>query len=149
MKIFRKRFIPNEMVDISKDEVIYRDKEKLITKWNPINERDDIGRGESCVYFANGWKISKFYRKDGSFKFWYCDIISYQYEEKEDKYILVDLLLDVIVHGDGRYEILDEDELERALEDAIITQELAKEAKEKLKKLIIVIQSGKFKELDF
>ncbi|MBR3280485.1 MAG: hypothetical protein IKI57_01385 [Clostridia bacterium] len=42
MKLFRKRFIPNEIIDISKDEVIYRDENLIITKWLPIHPRDDI-----------------------------------------------------------------------------------------------------------
>lgn len=146
MKIFRKRYIPNEIVDISGDEVIYRDDEKIITKWLPINPRDDIGKGESYTYLSKGWKISKFYRKDGSFKFYYCDIISYDYIEVEDKYIITDLLIDVIVHLDGRYEILDEDELEEALESGLITKEIAKEAKTKLNSLLEIIKEGRIKE---
>lgn len=149
MKIYRKRYIPDEIIDISADEVIYHDEEKLITRWNPIHPRDNIGRGESCVYFQHGWKISKFFRKDGTFKFWYCDIIRYDYDEKEDTYVFTDLLLDVIVHTDGRVEVLDEDELADALEKGIITKEIANEAREKLNNLLHVIQEGKFKELEF
>ncbi len=149
MKIFRKRYVPNEIVDISGDEVVYRDDEKLITKWKPINPRDDIGSGMSCVLFKKGWKISKFYNKDGSFRFWYCDIIDYEYEEEEDKYTIIDLLLDVIVYEDGHYEILDEDEMEDAIKNNIITLEIKNEATEKLNNLIELIENGKFKELDF
>ena len=42
MKLFRKRFIPDEIIDISKDEVIYRDDDLIITKWLPIHPRGDI-----------------------------------------------------------------------------------------------------------
>ena len=149
MKIYRKRYIPNEIVDISGDELIYRDEEKLITRWNPIKPKDKIAKGESCVYFSKGWKISKFYRKDGSFKYWYCDIISYEYNEKDDEYLIVDLLLDVIVHIDGSYEILDEDELQDAYEKKIISKEIYDDAKEKLAKLVEVIKAGRFDELKF
>ena len=149
MKIFRRRYIPEEIIDISNDEVLYRDDEKLITRWKPINPRDDIGSGTSCVYFKNGWKVSKFYRTDGSFKFWYCDIINYEYDKEEDKYTIIDLLLDVIVHKDGRYEVLDEDELEKALEEGIITQDIKQDALNKLNNLLKIIKNGKFNELDF
>ena len=149
MKIYRKRYIPDEIVDISSDELIYRDDKKLITKWLPIKPREKIAYGESCVYFDKGWKISKFYRKDGSFKFWYCDIISYEYDEKEDTLILIDLLLDVIVHIDGTYEILDEDELEEALKNGIITNEIASDAREKLNNLLKLIESGEFDTIEF
>lgn len=149
MKIYRKRYIPNEIVDISSDEVIYKDEEKLITKWFPIKPKENISHGESCVYFSKGWKISKFYRKDGSFKYWYCDIIRSEYDVKKDTYILIDLLLDVIVHPNGSYEVLDEEELEEALEKKIITEEIAKEAKEKLNNLLLLLNSGKFSTIEF
>ena len=115
MKIFRKRYIPDEIIDISGDEVVLRDDKRLITKWIPIKPREDFAYGESCVYFDKGWKISKFFNEDGSLKYWYCDIISYEYIEKDDTYIFTDLLLDVIIYPDGSYKVLDEDELEEAL----------------------------------
>lgn len=149
MKIYRKRYIPNEIVDISGDEVIYIDEEKLITSWTPIKPRGDIGKGMSCVYFNEGWKISKFYNLDGSFKFWYCDIIDYEYDKSEDTYIIKDLLVDVIVHEDGTYEILDEEELDQALQEGLITEEIKAEAIFKLNKLLENIKSQKFHELDF
>lgn len=149
MKIYRKRYVPNEIVDISGDEVVYRDSEKLITKWKPIKPREDFGSGESCVYFKHGWKVSKFFNTDGSLKYWYCDIINYEYYESEDKYIINDLLLDVIVYEDEHYEILDEQELEEALKDGIVTKEIAEEARMKLENLIRVIEANKFKEFKF
>lgn len=149
MKIFRRRYVPDEIVDISEDEVIYKDEEKLITRWKPIKPREDFASGESCVYFKHGWKISKFFNTDGSLKYWYCDIINYEYYEEEDKYILNDLLLDVIVYRDGSYEVLDEEELEDALKEGIVTNELAEEAKNKLNELLKIIKNGKFKELEF
>ena len=121
----------------------------MITKWNPIKPREDFARGESCVYFKYGWKVSKFFNKDGSLKFWYCDIIKHEYHEEEDKYIIIDLLLDVIIYEDGHYEVLDEEELEEALKDGIITNEIAEEAKQKLKALLQKIKENKFKELEF
>lgn len=149
MRIYRKRFIPNEVVDISDDEVIYHDQEKLITKWVPIRPREDFACGESCVYFDKGWKVSKFIKEDGSIKYWYCDIIRHEYKEEEDKYTLIDLLLDVIVFPNGEYKILDEDELTLALEKGLIDEKTAEEAREKLHQLIMVIEEGKFEELKF
>ena len=46
MKMYRKRFIPDEIIDISGDEVIYRDKERLITKWIPIRPKEKIAYGD-------------------------------------------------------------------------------------------------------
>lgn len=149
MRILRKRYIPDEVVDISGDEVIYHDEKRFITKWLPIKPRGDIAAGESCVYFEHGWKVSKFFRQDGSLKFWYCDIIHCDYDAEEDTYLFTDLLLDVIVQEEGHYEILDEDELEEALEKGIITPAIAEEAKTKLRQLVELIQAGRFGELKF
>lgn len=149
MKIYRKRYIPNEIVDISGDEVLYRDEEKLVTSWKPIKPRNDIGFGKSCVYFKHGWKISKFYDINGNFKFWYCDIINYEYDAEKDIYIIIDLLVDVIVHENGTYEILDEEELDQVLQEGLITEAIKEEAICKLNGLLEKIKSQKFHELDF
>jgi len=35
--ILRKRYIPDEVIDISGDELVFRSEDLLITKWNPIS----------------------------------------------------------------------------------------------------------------
>ena len=146
MKIYRKRYIPNEIVDISGDEVLFRDEKKLITRWKPIKPRGDLGGGISCIFFDLGIKVSKFFNVDGSFRFWYCDIIDYSYDELNDEYVITDLLLDVVIYPDGHYEVLDEDELELALKQNIITEEIEKDAIRKKNILIDDIVEGRFKE---
>lgn len=147
MKIYRKRFIPNEIVDISSDKVIFRDENKLITKWLPIKPRLDIGSGMSCIYFDKGFKISKIFDKSGNFKHWYCDIIKHEYFKEEDKYVITDLLVDVVVYTDGHFEVLDLEELDEALNENLISFELKKEALEKLNLLLDIIKVGEFESL--
>ena len=48
----RKRFIPEEEVDISGDEVLYDDGALIVTRWLPIRARNDIGWG-----FYGYWDI--------------------------------------------------------------------------------------------
>ena len=117
MKIYRKRYIPNEIVDISKDEVIFKSDKLIVTKWIPINPREDIGSGISYAMLDKGWKISKFFDKNGNMIYWYCDIIDYNLEivDGEEVYTFIDLLVDVKVYPDGTYEVLDENELDEAL----------------------------------
>ena len=144
MKLFRRRFIPNEIIDISGDEVVFRDDKKLITRWLPIKPRPDIGSGMSCIYFDKGIKISKIFDKFGNFKHWYCDIIKHEYIKKEDKYIVTDLLVDVVVYPDGHYEVLDLEELDEALKENLISLEVKEEALDKLNSLLDVIKQGEF-----
>ena len=142
MKIYRKRYIPNEIIDISGDKVESVSEDLLITSWLPIHPRNDVAFGMSYTYLKKGWKISKFYDKDKNFLYWYCDIIDAQI--KDEEYILVDLLVDIKVYPDGRYEILDEEELDEALNEGLITKEQKKEALNKLNALLEIIKKGEF-----
>lgn len=142
MKIYRKRYIPNEIIDISGDKVESVSEDLLITSWLPIHPRNDVAFGMSYTYLKKGWKISKFYDKDKNFLYWYCDIIDAQI--KDEEYILVDLLVDIKVYPDGRYEILDEEELDEALNEGLITKEQKEEALNKLNALLETIKKGEF-----
>ena len=142
MKIYRKRYIPNEIIDISGDKVEFVNEDLQITSWLPIHPRNDVAFGMSYTYLKKGWKISKFYDKDKNFLYWYCDIIDAQI--KDEEYILVDLLVDIKVYPDGRYEILDEEELDEALNEGLITKEQKEEALNKLNALLEIIKKGEF-----
>lgn len=142
MKIYRKRYIPNEIVDISNDKVILLTDDLLITEWLPINPRGDIAYGKSYTFLKKGWKISKFYNKNKELVCWYCDII--ECEIKDDVYTTIDLLVDLKVYPDGSYEVLDLDELDEALELALISEKQKEEALRKLNELLEIVKSGKF-----
>ena len=123
MKMFRKRFIPNEIVDISSDEVLERNENIIVTRWLPIKPRGDIGGGISYTFLKRGYKISKIFDMNGQFIYWYCDIIEHSYDEQKDEYIFIDLLADVKVYPDGKSEVLDLEELEEAFDKKVITKE--------------------------
>lgn len=144
MKIFRKRFIPDEIVDISKDEVLHVDEDLLVTRWKAIKPRKDIKGGISFAFLKKGYKISKFYDHSGNFSYWYCDIINFEYDKDEDKYILIDLLVDVKMSPNGEPRILDLDELAYALENDIVDKNVAAAALKKLDALLSLIKSEEF-----
>jgi predicted RNA-binding protein associated with RNAse of E/G family len=118
--MYRKRFIPMETIDISKDEVVLRTSSLIVTKWLPIHKREDIASGMSWTYLEDGYKISKFFDKDGNLLYYYCDIIDVDYNEEEDVFTFVDLLVDVKVFPDGKLEFLDFDELQVAFNKKLI-----------------------------
>lgn len=144
MKILRRRFIPDEIVDISKDEVLYSDSEMLVTRWEAIKPRKDIKGGISFAFLNKGYKISKFYDHSGNFRYWYCDIINYEYDKEEDKYTLIDLLVDVKLSPEGKSEIMDLDELAFALDKGIVDKEITVSALKKLSDLLKIIDAGDF-----
>ena len=142
MKIYRKRYIPNEIVDISGDKVIFLDEELMITEWLPINPRNDIAYGKSYTFFKKGWKISKFYNDNKELLYWYCDIIESKTEN--DEYLLIDLLVDIKIYEDGEYEVLDLDELDEAVNLGLIDENKKEEALKKLNELLELIKRGEF-----
>lgn len=142
--ILRRRYIPYETVDITRDELIYRDENLLITRWDAIKPRQDFSGGISYAFLNEGFKAGRFYDNEGRFLYWYCDIIDVQYDEENDIYTLIDLLVDIKLMPDGAVRVLDADELAQALEQKLITTEQACNALKSLDKVLKMIYDGKF-----
>ncbi|HEY5584080.1 MAG TPA: DUF402 domain-containing protein [Ruminiclostridium sp.] len=142
--ILRTRYIPFETVDISSDELLFRDDELLITRWNVIKPRADISVGISYTFLKEGIKISRFYDAYKKFVYWYCDIIDVKYDSVIDQYTLIDLLLDVKLMPDGTMKVLDANELAIALEEGLITQEQACSALKKMDTILQKIYKNSF-----
>jgi predicted RNA-binding protein associated with RNAse of E/G family len=143
IKIFRRRFIPNEILDISRDEVLFIDDEVLITRWVPIKPREDFNSGKSFTFLKKGYKLSKIF-KDNKFIFWYCDIIDVEIDVEKAVYTITDLLVDVKIYPDDTYEILDIDEIGETLLNGTISKEIAALALKRLSDLLEIIYSKSF-----
>lgn len=143
IKLYRKRYFPDEEVDISGDEILYLDDDLLVTKWQPINYRNDIGSGISFWYFNKNIKVSKLYDKELKFKSYYIDMCRYEIE-KDVKYKIVDLLADVVVNPDMTYKVLDFDELTEYLEKEAITPKEFMQSIKAFTKVITDINDGVF-----
>lgn len=143
-QLYRKRIVPEECVLLKGDTILYRDLEIIVTKWNAIKPKKDLHHGFSCYFLKDGFKISKFYYEDGRLLYWYCDIISYTYDEETDTYVFTDLLADVIIYPDGRIRVVDLDELADALESGAITNAQAEDALRKLNKLLTLLYHDEF-----
>nr|WP_294680395.1 DUF402 domain-containing protein [uncultured Anaerotignum sp.] len=142
LKLYRKRFIPDEIVDLKNDRIIYHEGGILITEWDALHPKAKFSHGISCYYMDQGWKISKFLNKKKELVYYYCDIIETSYLEEENAYLFTDLLADVIVYPDGAVEVVDLDELSDALEAGVITIREIKQALRTLDALLKVIYSG-------
>lgn len=67
-------------------------------------------------YFVKkGYTISKVFQKSGEFLYYYCDVMEMR-QVGRLRYVMVDLLLDMIVYPDGRYHLIDVDEFAEAIE---------------------------------
>ncbi len=142
--VLRRRYIPNEIVDISDDELLFRSDDLLITRWTAIKPRPDFYGGISFAFLDRGYKLGRFYDINGQFLYWYCDIIEVVYDASSDTYTMNDLLLDIKVFPDGRVILLDAEELAEAIEDRLITNDQVCMSLRTLDGLLKMIYSGNF-----
>lgn len=147
IKLYRKRYIPNEIIHLKDDEILFFDKNLIITKWNTLKPRKDIDHGLSAYFIDKGIKVSKIYDKNNSIVYWYCDIIHVNEDLSKQSIIFDDLLVDVIIYEDGTVKIVDLEELAEALELNLINSQTISEALVVLNNLLQIIYSGNFQSL--
>ena len=145
IKLYRRRFIPEELKLLANDNILYFDDDLIITSWNTLKPRSDFASGISAYYRKEGFKISRHYGTDGTFTRWYCDIISES--ETIDGLIFSDLLVDVVIFPDGKVRVVDLDEAADALEQGLITADMLTQALRSTNKLLTYIYQGRFPEL--
>lgn len=145
--LYRKRIIPEECILLKDDRILYQDDQTIVTGWNSLKPKKDLHHGYSCYFLNKGCKVSKFYRKDNTLMYWYCDIVEYEYQSETNTYIVTDLLADVIIYPDGFVKVVDLDELADALTEKLISEETLKKALLSLNNLLEIIYSGNFNDL--
>lgn len=142
--LLRKRYFPNEEIDISDDDVLYVDDELLVTSWVPIRSRGDIKRGISYYFLNEGYKISKVFNNDDSLKYYYCDICRYEVNKDKKIYKMIDLLVDIEVFPDKHYIVLDFDELIDLFERKEISPKEYMRSVKNFSDLVTKINNGEF-----
>ncbi|NLK28314.1 MAG: DUF402 domain-containing protein [Clostridiales bacterium] len=145
--IYRRRFIPDEIILLKDDIVLVYEKDLIITKWVTLRPRKDIASGISAYYLDKGYKISKVFDRHGKVVYWYCDIIQTKADLDKNTVLFEDLLIDVILHKDGSIQIVDLDELADALNLNLITKQEALYALRTLDSLLKIIYKDNFYEL--
>ncbi|MDR1540755.1 MAG: DUF402 domain-containing protein [Clostridiales bacterium] len=146
-KLFRRRFIPDETVELKNDEILMLDEDILVTKWDVLKPRSDFTHGVSCFYMKKGWKISRIMDARDKWLYTYCDIIETCKNEKDNIILFNDLLVDVIVYDNGFVKVVDAGEISEALDKNLITVDMAKKALRILDDLLELIYAGRFQEL--
>ena len=147
LQIYRKRLIPEECILLKDDIIVEQNDDYILTKWKTLNPKTTFSHGCSCYYLKEGFKISKFYRHDGSLLYWYCDIVEYTRRPEDNALIVTDLLADIILYPDGRMHVVDLDELAEAREKGLITQAQTTACLRQLNNLITIIYRDKFDRL--
>jgi len=144
IEIYRKRLIPQECIHLKDDIILSINDDYIISKWMTLKPKLDLDHGFSCYFLKEGIKVSKFYRKDNSLICWYCDIVSYHWEENHSVLISTDLLIDILVFPDGSLQILDLDELADAEDQYLISSPQLKEALRRANHLLTQIYQNQF-----
>lgn len=144
LKMYRKRLIPDECIELKDDKILYRDEKIIVTKWSSIHPKPNFSHGASCYFLKEGIKMSKFYRADSSLVCWYCDIVQYEFSEDGQTMVATDLLADVVIEPDGFVKVVDLDELAEALDRKLIDAEIMKRTLMHLNCLLTKIYEGSF-----
>jgi len=144
IRLYRKRFIPEEIVELKNDNIILFKDNIIITKWDVLKPRHDINNGISAYFMQNGIKVSKIFNENGGLVYWYCDIIETIHNEKNNSYTFNDLLIDIIVYPDGHVEVVDMDEFADAMESGILPNTTIAAALRNADALLKTIYSGNF-----
>ena len=121
VKLYRKRFIPNETVYLKDDVILYNTPEMLITKWQTLRPKPGFKYGVSCYYPKEGYKISKVFSENKIYKFTYIDIISANIDTSQNIYTFTDMLVDIVIAPDGFVTVLDLNELTAVFSDGLIS----------------------------
>ena len=146
-KLYRKRYMPSEIVFLKDDIIVYQDDTVMVTKWDVLHPKAKFSHGVSCYYLEKGWKVSKFLNKEDKLVYYYCDIIDATYNKEENFFVFTDLLADVIIYEDGFVKVVDLGEIAEALEEGIITDREAKLSLSRLDALLEVIYGGGLPEM--
>lgn len=147
LQIYRRRLIPDELILLKDDVVLEQGEEIILTKWKTIRPKTAFSHGCSCYFLRDGIKVSKFYRADGSLLYWYCDVVSYDYDRENNVLTVTDLLADVIVYPDGAVRVVDLDEVAEAFEKGILSKEQMSACLRQLNDLLSYIYRDKFERL--
>ncbi|HKL79735.1 MAG TPA: DUF402 domain-containing protein [Mobilitalea sp.] len=147
LSLYRKRFIPNELVCLKDDIILLQEDNLIVTKWKALHPRKDIAGGISAYFLDTGIKVSKVFNKEHQLVYWYCDIVQMKEGPNPDTLIFEDLLVDVVLREDGTVKILDLDELAQALELHLITEQEVAKALRILDYLLNIIYQGQFDSL--
>lgn len=145
--LYRKRLIPEECILLKDDIILEMNEEYILTKWNTLKPKKILHHGDSCYYLHKGVKVSRFYTEDNLLICFYCDIVSYAWNEEKTSLFTTDLLLDILVYPDDSFKMLDMDELAFAHDQKLISDTLLQNSLLTANRILNEIYDKKFHEI--
>ena len=147
IRLFRSRYMPDEIIELTDDEILCVSEDYLITRWHVLKPRKDIDHGISIYYLKKGFKISKIFDARGQMVYWYCDIIYTQRNAEQNTYTFHDLLADVLIYPDGHVEVVDLGEISDIMEAGTLEPRFVAMALRRTDELLSCIYQHRFDEL--
>lgn len=147
LTLYRKRLIPYECIPLKNDIIVKQTADFIVTSWQTLNPKTAFQYGASCYFLKEGFKVSKFYKADGSLFCTYCDIVRYDYNETDSSLTVTDLLADVIIKPDGTIQVVDLDELAEAFDKGLLSDSDIKTALFQLNSLLSIAYNDGFGKL--
>jgi len=145
--------LPDNVLDLH-DDLVYRSKGIIVGKSQirsansvVFDEKTVLASGYQIVYFdmmRKWFSVGKIRDLNGKHTGYYCDIITPPRLLKDGVVEITDLFLDLWVAPNLRYKVLDEEELDDALQKGWITEQLYKKSRTELEKLITLVKRGDF-----
>ena len=111
-----------------------------------VNGVKVIDNGYTMIYFAfigEKYDVLKVYDREGNFKGLYVDILAYT-KRKGNTLEMLDLFLDLFIFPNGEVFLLDEEELEMALNYGLIDKETFDFAYSKAREIVEKFKEGNF-----
>lgn len=147
IRLFRRRYLPDEMIELKDDEILSISENLIVTKWDVLKPRKDIARGYSAYFLDQGVKLSKVYDASGSLVYWYCDIVKPAIDKTTGTYVFHDLMIDVLVYPDGSVRVVDLDEFADVMEQGTLDSDAYLGALRATDALLKRIYAGEFSQL--
>lgn len=69
------------MYSLKNDTIVSISDGHIITRWKTLHPKEEFSYGISYYVVKHGWKISKFYKENGTLAYIYCDIIDTSYDK--------------------------------------------------------------------
>ena len=145
--------LPDNVLDLD-DDLVYMSKGIIVGKSQIRSANSVVFDGKTVlapgyliVYFElmrKWFSVGKIRDPSGKHTGYYCDIISHPRLLEDGGVEITDLFLDLWVAPDLRYKVLDEEELEDAVEKGWITEQLYEKARVELEKLVTSVRQGNF-----
>ncbi len=145
--------LPSQSLEMY-DDLIYKSKRIIVGKSQVTSVHSIVFDGKSVlsagfpiVYFelvGKWFNVVRIRDLKGKHTGYYCDISTPPKLLADGSVEITDLFLDLWVSPDLRYVVLDQDELEKALEKEWISKQLYEKAKKELKKLIELVEQKEF-----